>query len=508
MPIDRNLLRRADLRNAVALELSSRNRLLPSRWDYGALAADPPAVETWLRPQLRRGASGRNTSVVLADKEWRGTRPLHVMTLEDRVLYRALVGLISQALPERLCGRVPIEQFRNAPLHVPGTEYISKTDVTAYYEFVDHDLLCAELIAQTGEELAVDALANLLASVLGRRVGLPQVHPASDVLGDTYIDPVRRRLLRHGHAVFTYSDDFRIASPSLGDARSSLEACAMEVRALGLVLNERKTYTYGAENYRRSLTSFADVEQRLFADGESPDQEYGDGAAPVTLGISPLDSLDEDEALSTDDGEVAEDIDPQRLGAARRAWELWETEEMQAGQDAAIIQSKLGRALPTLGAAGETGPLGLLPGLLRFEPALTPQVAAYLDAYGQHGRRARADLRSALDEVVTGNILSAWQGMWLAQVAGGLRRSRRRHGYEDWLAQCTADGHDGLAATAAAALGRIRRGDPDLVAAAVERVGPEWRRLAFWGLIGLDPTRAENIADDKLDRLLLAATAA
>ncbi|MGH3712658.1 MAG: reverse transcriptase domain-containing protein [Micromonosporaceae bacterium] len=466
---------------------------------------------------------------MFADKGWRGARPLHVMTLEDRVLYRALVDLISDALPERLHSRVPIEQFRKAPLEVSGVEYISKTDVTAYYEFVDHELLCAELIAQTGDEMAVAALAVLLASVLGRRVGLPQVHPASDVLGDTYIDPVRRRLLRRGHAVFAYSDDFRIASPSLGDARASLEACAMEVRALGLVLNERKTYTYGAENYRRSLTSFADAEQRLFADGEPSDSfgglgfldpdygdEDGDGAAPLTLGALPLDSsVDDDEAFATDADEVSGAVDPRRLRAAQRAWELWEredeSEETQAGQDAAITQSLLGRALPTLGAASDTRPLESLSELLRFEPALTPQAVAYVDAYGQNSPRARAGLRRALDDVVSGNILSAWQGMWLAQAAGGVRRSRRAHRYEDWLVQCTADGHDGhdgLAATAAAALGRIGRGDPDMVAAAVERVGPEWRRLAFWGLIGLDRARAEDTADDELDRLLLAVAAA
>lgn len=524
MPIDRTLLRRADITKAVALELSSRNRLLPRRWDYAALASDPSAVETWLRPQLRRGPSGRNASVVLADKGWRGARPLHVMTLEDRVLYRALVGLISDALPERLRSREPIEQFRQAPLDVPDAKYISKTDVTAYYEFIDHDLLSAELIAQTGEELAVDVLADLLASVLGRRVGLPQVHPASDVLGDTYIDPVRRRLLRRGHAVFTYSDDFRIASPTLGDARAALEACALEVRALGLVLNERKTYTYGARNYRKSLTSFADAEQRLFADGGPADSfgglgfldpNYGDadgGETPLTLGTSPLgSSVDEDEAFATDDSEISEDISPQRLRAAQRAWELWmnedESEETQAGQEAAITQSLLGRALPTLGAAGDAGPLTSLSPLLRFEPALAPQVTAYVNAYAQRSSRARAEVRGALDEAVSGDILSAWQAMWLADAAGGVRRSRSRHRYEDWLAECAADGHDGLAATAAAALGRIGRGDPDLVAATVERVGPEWRRLAFWGLIGLDRARAESTADDELDRLLLTAAA-
>jgi hypothetical protein len=520
--IDGVLLRRADLPNAVTLELSSRNRLLPRRSDYTALALDQSAVESWLRPHLRRGPSGRNASVVLADKGWRGARPLHVMTLEDRVLYRALVGLISAALPPRLSSRVPIEHFREAPLDVAGVEYISKTDVAAYYEFIDHDLLCTELIAQTGEQLAADALADLLASVLGRRVGLPQVHPASDVLGDTYIDPVRRRMLRRGHMVFTYSDDFRIASPSLGDARASLEVCAMEVRALGLVLNERKTYTYGAENYRTSLSSFADAEQRLFADGGPADSfgglgfldsDYGDGEDPQTLGASPLDSsIDEDEALGADDAEVTQEIDPRRVQAAKRAWELWEnedeSEQTQAGQDAAITQSLLGRALPALGAAGDDRPVQWLSGLLRFEPALTPQIAAYIDAYGQNGQRARAELRSAIDEAVANNILSTWQGMWLAHATGGIRRSKRKHSYEDWLATCVADGHDGLAATAAAALGRIGRGDRDLVASAVERVGPEWRRLAYWGLIGLDRARAETTADDALDRLLLAAAAA
>lgn len=92
MPVDRALLRRANLADAVGHELSSRNRLLPHRWDYMALAADPSAVETWLRPQLRRGPSGRAASVVFADKGWRGARPLHIMSFEDRVLYRALVG--------------------------------------------------------------------------------------------------------------------------------------------------------------------------------------------------------------------------------------------------------------------------------------------------------------------------------------------------------------------------------------------------------------------------------
>ena len=523
MKLDRPLLSRLDLVGATATELELGNRLLPTRWDYSTLALESTRVSSWLRAKFSRHIPARTASIVFADKGWRGVRPLHILTLEDRVAYRALVGLISRSLPIRLQNRPPIDEFRNAPLAVPNVSYISKTDVTAYYEYVDHDLLCSELLAQTGEAPAIDALSDLLDGLLGRRVGLPQVHPASDILGDTYIDPARRRLLRRGHATFTYSDDFRIASSTLGEARAALEACGFEVRRLGLVLNERKTYTYGDENYRRSLTSFSDAEQALFEGDEpqddailgflDPDYDDDDDERPEvrTLGPSPVDgSLDESEAfagdLSAEDFTVG--VDPRRVRAAERVWEIWEEEDdnetSQAGQEAAITQSLLGRALPTLGAAGDRRPLSALSTLLRLEPALTPHVAAYVRTYANLGRRARADLRSALDEVTASDILSNWQAIWIAHSAGEIRRSVDRHSYEDWLSECLTDGHDGLAATAAATIGRIGRGDPAVLAAAVQRVGPEWRRLAFWGLARLDKGRAEQIADDAVDHLLLS----
>jgi hypothetical protein len=526
--IERSVLSRMDLSDAVQRELSLRNRLLPRRWDYLTLASEHGAVEAALRPLLRRGPSGVAADVVLSDKEWRGVRPLHVMTLADRVLYRALVELIGKALPENLRRRQPVANFRQAPLEVPNVRYVSKTDVTAYYEFVDHDRLADELIAQTGEEPAADLLTDLLGKVMKRRVGLPQVHRASDILGDTYIDPARRRMLRRGYITFAYSDDFRIASSTLGAARAAVEACAEEVRELGLVLNDRKTYTYRTRKYRESLTSFADAERRLFAedrsnggdDSEDPfnlrflRSDYSDAdepAATSTLGVGPLDQgTEEDEALA-EDVSTSSDLDERRIIAAERAWQLWleedESEETQAGQQASITQSLLGRALPTLGTVGNEGPAENLSALLRYEPALAPQLTAYMTEYADSGRRARSQLRSALDDVVQADIFSPWQGMWLAQAAGAIRRAQTVHRYEEWLNRSVAESrHNGLVATAAAALGQLGRGDADIVAAAIDRVTPTWRSLVFWGLIGLDRQKARDTADDKIDHLLLAVT--
>ena len=69
--IERSVVSRMDFPDAVQRELSLRNRLLPRRWDYLALASEHEAVEAALRPLLRRGPSGVAADVVLSDKGWR-----------------------------------------------------------------------------------------------------------------------------------------------------------------------------------------------------------------------------------------------------------------------------------------------------------------------------------------------------------------------------------------------------------------------------------------------------
>ncbi|MBF6100575.1 hypothetical protein IU510_21180 [Nocardia cyriacigeorgica] len=503
--IDHEFLDRRDVHRAVGEELRWHGRLLPRRADFELLSRHIEPVADWLIPQLSAGAFGRRSSVVFADKEWRGTRPLHTLTLEDSVLYRVLTRRLSRLLPERLRERVPIEEFRRAPLAVSGAKYVCVTDVNAYYEFVDHDLLATELIGQTGDELAVKALRELLAAMLGRHVGIPQVHTASDTLGDVYIDPARRRMLRRGHATFTYSDDFRIAAPTLQIARDALESCEFEMRALGLVLNETKTLTYRTDSYETSLTAFAEAQRRLL-DLDSEDKPG------VDLGLLERDyetkeAEDDSDAASevTDTG----DEDERRLEAGRRAFELWKNNlgEDINPHDNAVLRTLLARALPVLGAAGESAPSGWIEAIIRTEPALTPQAAQYLTALGKVGPDQQRLVRSTMDSIVSKDILSTWQSLWFAHVAAHGGAEETSQPYEQWLHHNVTTGAPAVAAHAAAALGQIGRGDAELVAAAIARVGPEWRRLAFAGLIGLDQAKAHATADDVLDRLLLTAAA-
>lgn len=524
MPLDRGLFNRLDVPGAVAGELGAGNRLLPRRFDDDVLARDIDAVVSWVKPRVRRGQLGGREDVVLARKGWRGLRPLSVLSLTDRVAYRALVSLMAESLPEQVRSRGSNDDFRRAPLDVDGTQYVLQADVASFFQYVDHETLGDELLAQTGEEPAVDALLGLLGGVSGRRVGIPQISAPSDVLGDVYADPVRRDLARAGFAVFRYADDFRVACPSLGSALRALEACDTAARALGLTLNERKTLTFRRRRYERALDAFARREAELFDDesGDGADLAalegpYGDGTASAedvdaALGLTAgeIAVLDDEDALVE---ETDSDEGPGRrvAVAAARALELWfnedESEDVQSTQDAAITQSLLSRALPLLGRAGDADPLLYLQLILTHEPALAPQIAAYLVAFAQSGPEAARSAREALDDVVGSDLVSPWQGMWLAHAAGGLPR-RRGVGWPgrhvDWLEQCVQSGPPGLAATAAMALGRRRKGDPALLAGALDRVGPGWRPLAFLGLALLDDSTASQSASDALDRALLS----
>ncbi|BDO42682.1 hypothetical protein CELD12_21720 [Cellulomonas sp. NTE-D12] len=284
------------------------------------------------------------------------------------------------------------------------------------------------------------------------------------------------------------------------------------------MLNERKTYTYEAEHYRNSLTSFTEAEKRLF-DGTAGDgidltlltDRYSDDATveeSTTLGLVPIEgSVDEDEVVSDVPQAASDEISPERLSAAQRAFSLWasedESEEVQSRQEAAITQSLLSRALPILGEGGDQQMLDWIEAILRFEPGVTPQVSLYLESLAGWGTNERRAVRSTLDGVVRSELLSDWQGIWIAYASGFLRGSNARRPHVEWLHERAQHGPDALAAHAAAALGRIGRGDPNVLAGTVDRLGSVWRTLALWGLAQVDRSRALEAADNQLDRILI-----
>ena len=216
---------------------------------------------------MRHDFDVQDEDVLLARKLGRGARPLSLLGLQERILYRGVVALVEKAA--QVSGNRSFEEFeafQREPLEVQGCRYVLKADIAAYYQYIDHERLVDEVVAQTGDDLAVYIAVDLLHRATGRAYGLPQLNTSSDVLAEIYIEPMRRALIRSGFITYRFADDFRVACRTYAEALSAWEAADSAARDLGLVLNESKTSTPRLERYSASLTALRDQEQQLFQD--------------------------------------------------------------------------------------------------------------------------------------------------------------------------------------------------------------------------------------------------
>lgn len=511
MRIPKALLAEIDHRSVVNAELSSRNRFLPPDLAELAMADQAPAIAERLETLMRREFEPSAQDSVLARKAGRGSRPLPFITLNDRLVYRALVGTLIPRLPV-VPGRSDYDVFARSPLDVPGCRFVLKADIAAYYQYIDHEQLIDEVVAQTGDDHAVTSVVELLQGGTGRRFGLPQMQSASDLLADLYIDPIRRSLIRGGHATFRYADDFRVSCDTYSEALASLELIERAAFDLGLFLNEGKTSTPHREKYEESLgdVSRAEVElfQQLAEQGFEVDDffalvggpygETGDDATAESLGLP---GHAHDETDPNEDTEPPEVPTSDQLEVAYRVVSLWNTDEgEQLDWGNAVWSALLRKSLFALEVGRDDRALSRAITLLVREPHLTPQVCGYLSAVGQE---EPASVIKVLDEVCDGDIVSVWQSLWIAHLAGSVNSGTSRRRHVEWLRSQVNSRHDSVSAHAALALARRRYLDAPTAEAAYQRA-PEVHRptaalamAAAKGAVG-----AEFIPENQSERWL------
>jgi hypothetical protein len=499
---------------AVAAELSSWNRLLPPRWGDRALRGSEAEVGAWMTSLLRRELTIDSEEVVLARKLGRGARPCSLLGLKERLLYRGAVSLIEVVIgtPDR--SQAAYHAFQEAPLNVDGCEYVLKADIASYYQYVDHERLVDEVVAQTGDDLAVSLAVEVLGQTSSRKFGLPQLSSVSDVLADAYIDPMRRVLVRRGYPVWCFADDFRVACRSYDEALAALEAADEAARELGLVLNELKSSTPRINRYRASLTAVRDRERELFAmleveELDDPDPgEYRDEGA---LDEHPehdslLDEVDfEDADLQPEPSNEDEGVSEAQLLAASKVVDLWveeeEDDDTQRSERAQVTAKILGRALRVFTLGGDPAALDHVASMLVYEPSLTPTIARYMR---ECGRVARGPARDTLDDVCRSGIVSTWQAMWIAYVAGELprRRGGKNLAHVAWLREQLRSPFAALRAEASLALARRRLTSADELLHIAAGLPGIHRPTVLLGLAALgEEAKAIGAADSELDRL-------
>lgn len=190
------------------------------------------------------------------------TRTGRLISLEDRIAFHAVVAsfanladgaLSKQVYSARLARRGPYltrkgtRQWKRWLTHVRrrihrGEPWLIKTDLTAYFDTIKHDLLDAQLQSVRVPNDAREAVAAMLqawAPLQG--IGLLQGPDAARILGNLYLAPVDAAMEHHGVSYSRYMDDIRITGAKKSDVIKAVRILERECRSLGLILSPNKT---------------------------------------------------------------------------------------------------------------------------------------------------------------------------------------------------------------------------------------------------------------------------
>ncbi|WP_084588811.1 reverse transcriptase domain-containing protein [Micromonospora globosa] len=398
-PLPQDLISRLQLQKAIHMEADESRELMPTEPGWEKLVRHQKDVQTWISAQLRAGYPTSRDVVVGARKAGHGVRPVAIMHPLDRIVYRALVELITMGRATVDRSREQYEQFILAPVNYSilesrgnatrqwrtDVEYIVKTDIAAFYQYIDHEVLANELVLQAGEFEAVSALTDLLAETQGRRFGIPQQLTASHQLAECYADIIERRMIRNGSAIWRFNDDFRIAACNYPAALTAIDEISAVSREVGLTISENKTSTPTFETYLRDTTGLA------ISDPIPQEIEVIDSIADY-FGED-VDQPDPVEAYGILDGAGITDDSPIDL---RRP----------SSQDVRSLR----RAIAALAYREDEYGLNDVVRVVSYVAALTPAVAKYLMELDNS-----PEVLAVLDIIIDEVSLNEWQKLWFIQ---------------------------------------------------------------------------------------------
>lgn len=407
LPVQR--IRNLDWRAAVERELQARNSLLPSRIaDVATLGHEGIAAELIMGGFIV-GRPITPAEVVVAAKSSQGFRPVALLGLPERVIFRCLASGFDPGLPVPARTNEAFAEFKSAPLAISDAAYIAKADVAAYYQYIDHGRLEHELVSQTGDAEISSAILGFLAEVLGRRIGLPQNNETSHLLADLYLDMAERRLHRAGHLVWRYNDDFHFAAPTLRGARRALEDLEASLRDLGLVPSDDKSSIFTRDHYETWINKPA--RRRL----ELNENVGGDLSSWICMVSSEYEG--EADVEITVLGEDDSDDEEEHVEGAVRALDLWwsyiDRSEVLDPLELYVNRQLARDAIVLLGRHGSGQGISYCKRLIAREPQMTHVVCRYLRTLAIYGHPAPCELVQEL--VQTSDHLSSWQALWLLE---------------------------------------------------------------------------------------------
>ncbi|MEU7795568.1 RNA-directed DNA polymerase [Micromonospora tulbaghiae] len=420
-PLEQGLVDRLKFGQAVTEEIATRRNLLPPEPWLDAVRNNATLVAEWVKSRLLSGSPNAPGVVINARKFGHGIRPVPIIGIAERIAYRALAKAATKGIEFPLRSPEEYREFVHAPItyafeHVKGRrvrlgeariKYVVEADITAFYQYVDHELLKQELQMQTGEIDAANKLVELLGEINDKSFGIPQLLDPSDWLSEAYIRIVERNLVRKGLMVWRFNDDFRIGCMDYRQALWSLEQLAHAAREVGLVVGDHKTFTTLFFTYMFNYTDMG--VDRLAAEFDPQDVE-----------VAVTDYSDMDEADNV-------------------AWALLTLQRTEQHPDhvgridlrglQAREMRYLRRALGALTRNKDPRGIRFLTELFRYVPALTPNILGYLVEVQDADREGTLARWRELERY----SVSDWQALWLTYAARKMGILQDNGHVRDWV---------------------------------------------------------------------------
>lgn len=196
-------------------------------------------------------------------------RPAIIPHIQDRIVYQAIADFLAPHFePEESVCSNKLASPHSESMFLPGVrlwtefqdrveeqcdayQYVVETDLTAYFEHIQHPLLYDRLrdvyagSSVAGEIGRCRSLLNQLLSqwrgISPKHFGLPQVNDASSFFANLYLDDLDKWLVSHNYVSLRYVDDLRIFVNSETDARRALADVITKLRGMGLYVSSAKT---------------------------------------------------------------------------------------------------------------------------------------------------------------------------------------------------------------------------------------------------------------------------
>ena len=228
-------------------------------------------------------------------------RPGLVPLIDDRITYQAIADLLSQHFnPEPSVYSNKLAGQNSNQMFMQGVElwiafqnkveeycyqypFVVETDVTAYFDHINHDLMLSrisDLFSKSIDSDELKAIKELLHRMWGRwnigyikNFGIPQINDASSFMANLYLDELDKWLLSNKLVYLRYVDDIRIFAPSEPQARKALAELIVKMREMGLYVASGKTKIKKASDVLGELTKGRNQIRDIETEIDSSDAE-------------------------------------------------------------------------------------------------------------------------------------------------------------------------------------------------------------------------------------------